>query len=86
MIPVNIQSIVREINRELSPQFEEQLRHHLDKKTKSWLIDQIVRLTPDTHSMGTWNDPDGLSNDERADNRILQIEFGEVASELARIC
>ena len=55
MIPVNIQSIIQEINRELSPQFEEELRRHLIKKNKSWLIDQIVRLTLDKHSLEAWD-------------------------------
>jgi len=55
MIPVNIQSIIREINRELSPRFEEELRRHLGKKNKSWLIDQIVRLTLDKHSLEAWD-------------------------------
>ena len=31
--------------------------------------------------MGTWHDPKNVSNDERADNIIIQIEYGEVASE-----
>ena len=31
--------------------------------------------------MGTWHDPEGVSHDERADNVILQVEYGEVASE-----
>lgn len=55
MIPVNIEAIVREINRELSPQFEEELRRHLSKKNKSWLIDQIIRLTLDKHSLEAWD-------------------------------
>jgi hypothetical protein len=29
-----------------------------------------------------WRDPDGVSNDERADNVIIEVEFGEVAEEL----
>jgi hypothetical protein len=39
MIAFNIEAIVREINKELSPQFEEALRFHLNKQNKSWLID-----------------------------------------------
>ena len=55
MIPVNIEAIVREINRELSPQFEEELRRHLRKKKKGWLVDQIIRLTLDKHSLEVWD-------------------------------
>jgi hypothetical protein len=29
-----------------------------------------------------WRDPAGVSNDERADNVIIEVEFGEVAGEL----
>lgn len=31
---------------------------------------------------GMWRDPTGVSNDERADNVIVEVEFGEVAGEL----
>lgn len=55
MIPTNIQGIIHEINRELSPQFEEELRRHLNKRNKSWLVDQIVRLTLDKHSLEAWD-------------------------------
>ena len=41
----NIQAILRSINRELRPQFEEKLRGYLAQQDKEWLIEQIVRLT-----------------------------------------
>jgi hypothetical protein len=47
----NIHSIVRRINRELVPQFEERLRSYLAEHDKEWLIEQIVRLTLDAHSL-----------------------------------
>jgi hypothetical protein len=47
----NIHSIVRRINRELVPQFEERLRAYLAEHDKEWLIEQIVRLTLDAHSL-----------------------------------
>ena len=47
----NIESIVRQINRDLVPQFEEQLRTHLAGQEREWLIEQIVRLTLDAHSL-----------------------------------
>lgn len=46
-----IESIVRSIQRELSPQFEERLRAALAGMDRDWLVDQIVRLTLDAHSL-----------------------------------
>jgi hypothetical protein len=47
----NIDAILRQINKDLVPQFEEQLRAHLAEQDKEWLIEQIVRLTLDAHSL-----------------------------------
>jgi len=47
----NIQSILHQINQDLVPQFEEKLRQSLATQSKDWLIDQIVRLTLDAHSL-----------------------------------
>jgi len=47
----NIEGIVRSINRELVPAFEEKLRTALAGCDREWLIDQIVRLTLDAHSL-----------------------------------
>ncbi|MBA2254532.1 MAG: hypothetical protein H0W07_05415 [Chloroflexi bacterium] len=46
-----IQAIVRSINRDLTPQFEERLRAALAVQDRDWLVDQIVRLTLDAHSL-----------------------------------
>lgn len=46
-----IDVLVRQINRELSPEFEERLRAALADRDREWLIDQIVRLTLDAHSL-----------------------------------
>jgi len=46
-----IEAIVRSINRQLVPAFEEQLRAALAERDRAWLIDQIVRLTLDAHSL-----------------------------------
>ena len=46
-----IEELVRKINRELSPQFEEMLRAELVDRDREWLIDQLVRLTLDAHSL-----------------------------------
>lgn len=47
----NIEAIVRQINKGLVPQFEEKLRAFLADQDKEWLIEQIVRLTLDAHSL-----------------------------------
>lgn len=46
-----IEDLVRQIDRELSPQFEERLRAVLVDMDREWLIDQLVRLTLDAHSL-----------------------------------
>ncbi len=46
-----IQTIIRQVNRDLVPQFEEQLRRHLATQDREWLIEQIVRLALDAHSL-----------------------------------
>lgn len=46
-----IESIVRQINKDLVPQFEEKLRTYLSGQDKDWLMEQIVRLTLDAHSL-----------------------------------
>lgn len=47
----NIDAILREINKDLVPQFEEKLRAYLANQDREWLIEQIVRLTLDAHSL-----------------------------------
>ena len=47
----NIETVVRQINRELVPQFEARLREHLAFQDRDWLIEQVVRLTLDAHSL-----------------------------------
>ncbi len=46
-----IESIVRKINTDLAPQFETRLREHLAAQDREWLVEQIVRLTLDAHSL-----------------------------------
>lgn len=41
----------------------------------------FMKATTEISGLGTWQDPDSVSNDSRADNLILQVEYGEVASE-----
>lgn len=47
----NIEAIVREINRDLVPEFEKKLRAYLVEQDRDWLIEQIIRLTLDAHSL-----------------------------------
>ena len=46
-----IENIVREIRRDLTPVFEQKLRAYLIDQEKDWLIEQIIRLTLDAHSL-----------------------------------
>ncbi len=46
-----IETIVRQINKGLVPQFETDLRKYLIVQDREWLIEQIVRLTLDAHSL-----------------------------------
>jgi len=47
----NIEVVVRQINRDLVPQFEEKLRAHLEAQDREWLIEQVIRLSLDAHSL-----------------------------------
>lgn len=47
----NIDDVVRSIQLDLSPAFEERLRESIADKPREWLVDQIVRLTLDAHSL-----------------------------------
>jgi len=47
----NIETVLRQINRELVPQFEDKLRTHLAAQDREWLIEQVIRLTLDAHSL-----------------------------------
>lgn len=47
----NIESVVRQINKDIVPQFEARLRDHLAHQDRAWLIEQIIRLTLDAHSL-----------------------------------
>ena len=42
----------------------------------------FMRASTELAAAGTWQDPDSVSNDERADNVLLEIQFGETAGEL----
>ena len=41
----------------------------------------FMRASTELTAAGTWQDPESVSNDERADNVLLEVEFGEVDGE-----
>jgi hypothetical protein len=42
----------------------------------------FMKATTELSAFGTWQDPESVSNDMRADNTLLQVEYGEVEGEL----
>ncbi len=42
----------------------------------------FMRASTELAAAGTWQDPDSVSSDERADNVVLEVQFGETAGEL----
>jgi len=42
----------------------------------------FMKATTELSALGTWQDPDSVSNDQRADNIIFEVEYGEVDGEL----
>ena len=76
-----IEAIVRQINREFVPQFEEKLRAYLGNQDREWLIEQIVRLTLDAHSLEEmdrrhYKDEENRMRAERA-ARVKKLELDE---------
>ena len=69
-----IEKIIREINKELLPEFKKKLRFHLETQDREWLIEQIIRLTIDQHSR------------QESDKKVLQeIKKQQRAERLARL-
>ncbi|HET9421263.1 MAG TPA: hypothetical protein VFO49_09010 [Nocardioides sp.] len=42
----------------------------------------FMRAATELEAAGTWQDPASVSNDERADNVLLEVQYGEVEGEL----
>ncbi len=40
-----------------------------------------LKATTELQAHGTWQDPEQVSNDSRADNVLIQVEFGEIKGE-----
>jgi hypothetical protein len=68
----NIDAVVRAIQADLTPQFEERLREQLATADREWLIDQIVRLTLDAHSLAEIDRK--VERDAKARARTERIE------------
>ena len=78
---LNIEAILRQINKDLVPQFEEKLRAHLAEQDKEWMIEQIVRLTLDAHSLEEMDrkhirEEETRRRQERA-ARVSKLHLGE---------
>jgi hypothetical protein len=78
-----IETIVRSINRELVPQFEERLRAMLAEQDREWLIEQIVRLTLDAHALQESDRRHGIEAKTRARaerlDRVRDLAFDREA-------
>ena len=44
-----------------------------------------MRASTELAAAGTWQDPSNVSNDERADNVLLEVQYGEIAEELVGV-
>ncbi len=40
-----------------------------------------MRASTELAAAGTWQDPDSVSNDERADNVLLEVQYGDTKDE-----
>ncbi|MER5210069.1 hypothetical protein ABT063_05640 [Streptomyces sp. NPDC002838] len=51
-------------------------------RAKAHAVSFMLRAATEIGAVGTWQDPAGRANDERAPNMLVQVEYGEVADEL----
>jgi hypothetical protein len=51
-------------------------------RTKLHSIAFLMRAATEIGVEGTWRDPQRMADDDRADNTLVQVEYGEVAGEL----
>jgi hypothetical protein len=42
----------------------------------------FMRASTELAAAGTWQDPDRVANDDRADNVLLEVQYGETADEI----
>jgi hypothetical protein len=50
-------------------------------RSKAGALD-FMRASTELSAAGTWQDPQSVSNDERADNVLLEVQFGETSDEI----
>jgi hypothetical protein len=50
-------------------------------RPKAGAIAGLLRAATEIDAEGTWRDPDEVSHDNRAPNTLIEVEYGEVASE-----
>ena len=50
-------------------------------RAKAGALD-FMRASTELAAAGTWQDPDSVSSDERADNVLMEVQYGEIESEL----
>src|SRR5512136_280022 len=91
-----IQPIVRGSNRELvslglifgdastNTKFERIEEEMLTLTLPRYKADALgfMKATTELSAFGTWQDPESVSNDSRADNIMLEVEYGEIEGEL----
>jgi hypothetical protein len=41
----------------------------------------FMQASTELAAMGTWQDPDNVSNDDRADNVLIEVQYGDIAEE-----
>lgn len=50
-------------------------------RRKAGAIAGLLRAATEIDAAGTWRDPEEVSHDDRAPNTLIEVEYGEVASE-----
>lgn len=69
----NISSIIKKAHDDLFPELEAKIRSELEKRDKDWLIDQIIFLTCERHSLQ--EQKNNLENLKRRLARITKIGY-----------
>lgn len=49
---------------------------------KAWALTPLLEASTQIRAEGTWHDPEHVSNDACASNTIIEVEYGETASEM----
>lgn len=62
------------------PRAERELLAVTVPRAKRYVMDFMMAVS-ELEVRGSWRDPKGAANDERADNVVMEVEYGEVANE-----